>query len=172
MKLAIGGLAGVLLLALALAGPVEATTVIYASPQDLGSEADIVVLGRVESTESYWNEGRTTILTRTRIAVEQAYKGPAPATVEIIQVGGIVGPVIVNVQGACTWMPGEEVVLFAEAHDANCYVVSGFSQGKFSVVRDSRTGDPIVRSPRVDGVRLLGAPGGKGQRPALGPGVL
>jgi hypothetical protein len=139
----------------------------FMSPRQLGNQSELVFRGRVESSESYWNDAGTTICTRTRIAVDQTYKGSARAIVEIFQVGGIVDNIMVTVHGACAWRPGEEVVLFAEACDTGDYVVSGFSQGKFSVVRDPRTGEALVRSPRMEGIQVLGAPPGQ----AAGPGV-
>jgi hypothetical protein len=119
-----------------------------------------VVLGRVESSESYWNEKQTKIFTRTRIAVDHAYKGIAGPTVEIVQIGGTVGPIKVTAHGSLTWRPGDEVLLFAEPLDAGSYRVSGFSQGRFKVERHPETGEPFIRAPRQEGVQILGAPAG------------
>ena len=155
----------------ALAG---ATLLEYLSPQQLGSRSELVVRGRVESSESYWNEKHTKIFTRTRIAVDQAYKGSAPPTVEVVQIGGIVGPIKVTAHGALRWRPGDEVLLFAEPIDAGSYRVSGFSQGRFKIERHPETGEAFIRAPRSEGVQLLGAPsgeetmGGEAQAPAYG----
>ncbi|MFZ1948189.1 MAG: hypothetical protein WAW06_11635, partial [bacterium] len=99
------GLAIHLLLVLGLSSLTQATQLLYKSPQDLGDEAAIVVRGRVESVESYWNTKHTKIFTRTRIAVDESYKGSAGPTVDIVQLGGVVGNVKVTVQGALQWRP-------------------------------------------------------------------
>jgi hypothetical protein len=142
----------------------------YRSPQQLGAQSELVVRGRVESSRSYWNEKHTKIFTRTRIAVDEAYKGSAPATVDVIQLGGTVGNVRVTVHGALHWRVGEEVLLFAEPYDGGSFRVSGFSQGRFKIERDPETGAPFVRAPRPEGVQILGAPPG-GQARASVRGV-
>jgi hypothetical protein len=146
------------LLSAGLAALAYATQIAYRSPQDLGEQSPLVVRGRVQSVESYWNTKHTKIFTRTRIAVYETYKGNAPPTVDLVQMGGIVGNVKVTVQGALQWRVGEEVLLFAEPYDAGSYQVSGFSQGKFTIERDRATGIAYVDAPAPEGVGLLGAP--------------
>ena len=146
-----------------------ATLIEYLSPRQLGVQSELVVRGRVESSESYWNGKHTKIFTRTRIAVDQAYKGIAPSTVEVVQIGGIVGSIKVTAHGALRWRPGDEVLLFAEPYDAGSYRVSGFSQGRFEIERHPETGELFIRAPRSEGVQLLGAPsGGEARASTLG----
>ena len=158
MRFAIAGVVSILLIASMFAPPADATQVLYRTPQQLGGQSDLVVRGRVERSESYWNEKHTKIFTRTSIAVDEAYKGIAPATVDVIQLGGIVGSMKVTVHGALTWRAGDEVLLFTEPYNAESYRVSGFSQGKFAIERNPETGEPFIRAPRMEGVQLLGAP--------------
>jgi hypothetical protein len=158
MRFVIAAVICVFFIASMFAPPADATQVLYRTPQQLGGQSELVIRGRVESSESYWNEQHTKIFTRTRIAVDEAYKGIAPATVDIVQLGGIVGSMKVTVHGALRWRVGDEVLLFAEAYDAESYRVSGFSQGRFSVERDLKTGEAFIRTPRMEGVKLLGAP--------------
>jgi hypothetical protein len=139
----------------------------HLSPQQLADRSDLVVRGRVQSTESYWNSSRTKIFTRTRIAVDEAYKGTVPAVVDIVQLGGVIGSIRVTVHGAPHWRVGQEVLVFAEPYEARTYQVTGFSQGKFRVKRHPQTGEAYVVAPRLEGVTLLGAPAGK--EPAVSP---
>jgi len=148
----------IVLLSGELVGWAYATQLIYKSPQDLGREAQLFLRGRVQSVESYWNSAHTKIFTRTVVAVDETYKGNAGQTVEIVQLGGTVGNIKVSVQGALTWRPGEEVLLFAEPFDGQAFQVSGFSQGKFLVQRDPDTGVAYVQAPALAGAALLGAP--------------
>jgi hypothetical protein len=146
------------LLVAGLAGLAYATQIAYKSPQQLGDGSPAVVRGRVQSMESYWNAKHTKIFTRTRIAVDETYKGSASPTIDIVQLGGIVGNVKVTVQGALRWAVGEEVLVFLEPYDASSFQVSGFSQGKLKIERDPVTGIAYVEAPPTEGVSLVGAP--------------
>ncbi len=151
-------LAGLCLISISWSALACATLVEYLSPQQLGARSELVVRGRVESSDSYWNDKHTKIFTRTRISVGQTYKGIASAYVDIVQIGGIVGNVKVTAHGALRWNRGDEVLLFAEPDDAGSYRVSGFSQGRFMIERHPDTGEPFILAPRQDGVQILGAP--------------
>jgi hypothetical protein len=146
------------LLALAAAG--WATEVMYQSPKQLADESSRIVRGTVVSVRSYWNAGHTTILTETRIKVAETYKGAKTPEAVVVQLGGVVGHVKVNVEGALSWRPAEEVLLFLESNPDGAYQIAGFSQGKFAIERDARTGEAYVKSPAFEGVSLVGAPPG------------
>jgi hypothetical protein len=161
------------LLSLALLGWTAlacASMLVQQSPEQLGTQSDVVVLGRVEGSQSYWNDQHTKVYTRVRIAVDQTYKGTPGTRLELVQLGGTVGPLQVTAHGAPTWRVGEEVLVFAERGKAGEFRVSGFSQGKFGIVRDARTGEARVLAPRVESTRLLGGPSNAAAREA-GPGV-
>lgn len=147
------------LLVLGLSSLAQATQLIYKSPHDLGEEAALVVRGKVARVESYWNVNHTKIFTRTRISVDETYKGSVGPSLDLVQLGGIVGNVKVTVQGALQWKAGEEVLVFAEPYDATAYQVAGFSQGKYRIERDRLTGVAYVQAPPLEGVSLVGAPG-------------
>lgn len=147
-----------LLLLAGLAALAYATQIAYRSPQDLGEQSTLVVRGRVQGVESYWNPKHTKIFTRTRISVDETYKGDARPVIDLVQMGGIVGNVKVTVQGALQWRVGEEVLLFVEPYDAASYRLSGFSQGKFTIERDRATGIAYIDAPAAEGVSLLGVP--------------
>lgn len=147
----------------------HATQFEYRSPRQLGEQATLVVRGRVQSVESYWNAKHTKIFTRTRIAVDETYKGDHEPTVDVIQLGGVVGNVRVTVHGALGWKVGEEVLLFAEPYDPGTYRVSGFSQGKFEIWRDRTTDAAYIHAPRIEGVRILGVPSAERQARVRAP---
>jgi hypothetical protein len=150
---------GASVLALIVVAPLtQATQVLYRNPQQLGTESALVVSGKVTQVRSYWNESRTKILTEARVAVDESYKGAAGGSVSVVQLGGVVGHVRMSVHGALSWTPGEEVLLFLEPHKAGDYRVSGFSQGKFRVVRD-HNGTPFIQNAPDSGVDVLRAPG-------------
>lgn len=58
------------------------------------SESDLIFTGTVLSQESFWNEGRTRIYTRSEVEIASVFKGfPEAATVSIYTVGGFVGDI-------------------------------------------------------------------------------
>ncbi len=145
-----------------IASTAFATQILYQSPQQLGQQSSLVVRGKVVSVDSYWNDDHSKIFTRTRVGVDETYKGVDEPVVDIIQLGGVVDNVRVTVHGALQWAPGEEVLLFAERQDTGDFRVTGFSQGKFHIERDHDTGVAYVDSPPLDGVELVGASGADG----------
>lgn len=147
-----------LLLVAGTATAAYATQAAFLTPQQMGEQSELVLRGKVAGVNSYWNDKHTKIFTRTRITVDETYKGSGWAVVDIVQLGGTVGTVKSTVQGALQWTPGEEVLLFAEPYDTGSFQVSGFSQGKFKIMRDPRTGAAYVQAPSMEGVTLLGAP--------------
>jgi len=142
----------------------QATKISYQSPKELAVESSQIVRGTVTSVKSYWNEEGTKIFTEALVAVDETYKGVAIGEARILQLGGIVGHVNMNVEGALTWKPDEEVLLFLEPNVRGTFSVSGFSQGKFDVVRDPRTGAVFVKDADLGGVELVG--GTRGAAPA------
>ncbi len=136
-----------------------AAQVLPMSPGELGSAADAVVLGTVESTRSFWNADRTKIYTEIVVTAEQAFKGTPGAAIRVLQLGGTVDNVKVTVHGALAWAAGEEVLLFLESYRQGRHVVTGLSQGKFAVSRDPLSGERYVSRPVPDasGHRSAGA---------------
>ena len=154
-KVAIGAML-VLMFAAASAG---ASRIVQMSPRQMAEYSALVVSGRVTGVSSYWNESGTKIFTRTTIAVDDTYKGQQGSTVELIQLGGIVGNVKVNVEGALAWKEGEEVLLFLEPYDAGRYQVTGMSLGRYPIERDPETGKRYVSRPAREEIKLMQADG-------------
>jgi hypothetical protein len=133
-----------------LAGPADATQVISKSVEQLGGESESVVRGKVTDVRSFWNDKHTKIFTEVFVEVDETYKGGNLRTVRLLQLGGTVEPVKMTVHGALQWRVDEEVLLFLEPYQG-AYHVSGFSQGKFPIERDKRTGEPFIRRMLDDG---------------------
>ena len=143
---------------------VSASRVVHMSARQMADNSVLVVTGRVSGVESYWNEKNTKIFTKTTITIDETFKGDRRARIELIQLGGIVGNIKVNVEGALKWTEDEEVLLFLEPYDAGTYQVSGLSQGKFLVERDPDTGERYVSRAALEGVELLEADGSQTSR--------
>jgi hypothetical protein len=157
---------GLSVLSLVAIEPSIATQVSYVSPRQMGQESELVVLGTVSDVRSFWNESRTKILTETLVSIDETYKGQNGPTARVIQLGGVVGNVRMHVYGAPGWNRGEEVLLFLDSAGGGAYRVAGFSQGKFMVERDPRTGRAFITHPAMDDVEWVGTPSGESQPPA------
>lgn len=122
-----------------------ATQVIQRTPKELADESQLVVDGKVASVRSYWNEDHTKIFTETVVTVAATHKGSAVPSVRVVQPGGVVGNVRITAHGALQWQKGEDVLLFLEPSLPGAYQVAGFSQGKYMIERDPKTGQAFVK---------------------------
>jgi hypothetical protein len=131
----------------AAALPALATQIIPLSPQEVAKSSTLVVDGKVSSVRSYWNADHTKIITETTVDVNATHKGANASLVRVVQLGGVVGNVRQTVYGTLAWSRGEEVLLFLEPAGApapGAYQITGFSQGKYDIQRDAKTGRAYV----------------------------
>ena len=147
----------------------EATVVRALDVEELTLRAEAVVRGVAVEASAEWAAGGRQIHTVTRVRVSSWMKGAADAgTLEVRTPGGTVGDLTQRVSGAPSLRVGEELVLFLRRlpGKARRFTVVGFSQGKFSVVREAgRT--LVVREAGELG--LLEADGQLRPAPRLGP---
>ena len=110
------------------------------SNQQLTSSSEVIVIGRATSTQSRWIE--RTLVTAVDVQIAQTLKGPADGSVEVLLPGGVDAarriPVAMTYAGAPMMRPGEDVFLFL-VYDADVrgYIVTGFAQGKLSIMTDA-----------------------------------
>ena len=133
-----------------------ATQILSRTAEQLGGESALVVRGKVSATRSFWNEKHTKIFTEVSVVVDETYKGAESTSIRLLQLGGTVDTVKMTVHGALSWRPNEEVLLFLEPYVGDSYTVSGFSQGKFAIDRDPKTGKPYVRGAEKTDAQLVG----------------
>jgi hypothetical protein len=148
-------------LAAAQAMPVRASQAFEVSVETLAREYDLVVRGRVGAVRSSWSEAGGRIFTVAEVAPSAAWRGRPPATLRVLVPGGVVGRIGQRVDGAPTFVRGEDVVLFLAPAEAGFHRVSGLAQGKFTVVGDEAR-------PDRSGIQFVGNRVGPGQR-AAGP---
>jgi hypothetical protein len=145
------------LLAAVFVCPASATVLVPLSDQELATRADVIVIGHATSRQTVWvGQDLTTFVT---VAVSESLKGGAGTTLTVAIPGGIDRrrkiPIEIVYVGAPQISVNEEVLLFLErsgprAHGA--YVVSGFAQGKLSIVPDAAG---VKRIPRGQGQKRL-----------------
>ncbi len=133
--------------------PALATQIIQVSPQEIAKSSTLVVDGKVSGSRSYWNADHSKIFTETTVAVNSTHKGANASTVRVMTLGGVVGNVRQTAHGALAWKRGEEVLLFLEpagTTQPGAFQVTGFSQGKYEIQRDEKTGRKFVRQAMPD----------------------
>ncbi|HET9597390.1 MAG TPA: hypothetical protein VFP65_17500 [Anaeromyxobacteraceae bacterium] len=153
----------------ALAARALAALALPASVEDLARSSDAVVRGTVLAARSRWTADRLRIVTAVELQVAIAWRGAAPARVEVLVPGGVVGDLGQRVDGMATFAPGEEVVAFlvrpgpargsAGSSSSGAWRVAGGAQGKFTV-SGSRARPDLARTT------FLEAPLAPGERRA------
>ena len=106
----------------------------------LTASSDLILIGRAVSSQSRWND--RTLVTVVSVQVEESLKGDAAGHIDVILPGGTDSTRRVKVgmtyPGAPTLRDDEQVFLFLTRSDeVDGFVVSGFAQGKFSIVTDA-----------------------------------
>jgi hypothetical protein len=129
------------------------------SNQQLTDRADVIVIGRATGSASRWI-GRT-LVTAVTVQVTESLKGAVADRIEVLLPGGVDANrpvrVAMTYAGAPQVQNAEELFLFL-THDARVagYVVTGFAQGKFSIV--TQRGTRVV-SRDLRGSQLVEGPG-------------
>jgi hypothetical protein len=135
-----------------------AATFVVPSVEELARSSDAVVRGRVVDLASR-AVGGGRIVTEVEVSVASAWKGAPDATLRFVVPGGSAGGLVLRVDSAPAFEPGEEVVLFLSRSGATWHV-SGQALGKFGVVGSEARpglGDARVLPRRpAAGERLVG----------------
>ncbi|HKR60915.1 MAG TPA: hypothetical protein VJS64_14435, partial [Pyrinomonadaceae bacterium] len=124
----------------------DTTLAVALSLQEMATQSDAIVIGSCLDTRSVWVD--RTLVTLATVSVSETLKGTASTNLTVVLPGGVDAnrqfPVAVSYPGAPRLTPGEDVFLFLTSDsDAGGYIVSGFSQGKFSIVQNEG-GEPMV----------------------------
>ena len=120
--------------------PVDATLANGLSMQNMVNQSDLIAIGNCLNSKSVWLN--RTLVTLATISVTETLKGADLGTITVALPGGVDAnrkvPVAMLYPGAPRITPGEDVFLFLTANGeaAGSYTVTGFSQGKFSIVKD------------------------------------
>ena len=146
-----------LLLALScvVAPAAMATTVAQMSIHDMVSMAPSIVVGKVESSSSRWNEDHSLIVTDVHIRVTDVIKGQHAGDIVITQPGGKVGKLRVDVDGAVAYQNGQETVLFLAPDSKGHQQVLGVFRGRFDVTTDAHTGKKSVHGLKPDDLSAM-----------------
>jgi hypothetical protein len=131
--------------ALVPAVPARGATSAPVTLDALVASSDMVVYGRVVGGQSFWDAATRTIWTSTQIAVLDAPKGRAGATVLVTEPGGVVGDTGHLFPGVPRFAPNQEVVAFLYQARGDRVRVVGLWQGIYGVSVDPATGERLAR---------------------------
>ncbi|HKX29469.1 MAG TPA: hypothetical protein VJ302_17395 [Blastocatellia bacterium] len=112
------------------------------SLQKLVQKSELIVTGQCLGTHSSWIDRR--LVTTATVAVGEAIKGSAAQTVNVVLPGGVdlkrEVPIAMTYPGAPSIQAQEQVFLFLKPSGevANSYAVTGYAQGKFSIVENDQ----------------------------------
>jgi hypothetical protein len=103
------------------------------SLRDLVTGADWIVVGKVETMESRWNDARDYIYTYVTLSVSDYWKNPLSQPMLTIQIpGGTVEDISQRVTDTPDFRVGETVILFLFNQDGERWVY-GWEKGKFTI---------------------------------------
>lgn len=110
-------------------------------------DAAAIVLGRVVSQQSRWDDAHRWILTYSTFEIEKTIKGQPAQRITIVTPGGTVGTIAQDVDGVPRFSQGEDHILFVRNSQAGPTVLY-FEQGAYRVVKEhgDRIVEPLVSS--------------------------
>ena len=138
-----------LLVAFCGASAARATTIERMSLEKMSRTAKVIVLARCLGNST--NQVTGEIWTFTNFAVEQVWRGTAPAQIRVRLLGGRAGNLTSNVSGVPRFQAGEEVLLFLEPTSRGDFSVVSWEQGTFPFAAVRRR---AVKAPRRIPLRL------------------
>jgi hypothetical protein len=128
-------------------GTPDTTLTVALSLEDMVAQSDVIAIGNCVETKSVWTDG--TLVTLATVSVSESLKGAESGNLTVVLPGGADVnrkiPIAMSYPGAPRLTPGEDVFLFLtpDTDSGMGYNVTGFSQGKFSIVNDE-DGVPVV----------------------------
>ena len=142
----------VLLAGLLLAPAASATTIAKLSFDQLTDKADLVVSGTVSRSWTAWDAEHKYIWTHYQVSVLSEIKGSAGRSVEIEELGGIVGDSGMAVPGSVVYQTGEKVLVFLSRWPNGYLRTTGWGQGKYRIDAGNRLhGDSSLSKVEVVG---------------------
>lgn len=146
-----------LLLAMAAAIPVGASTFLKMSQWDLVRDSAAVVQGHVIKVSSFWDPTGRIIMSEALVRVEDKVFGDAPSVVVVRTFGGTVGGFTVEAHGFPKFQVNDHLLLFLEPEQEGATRVTGYQQGQYRVVQDKA--GALLAVPVFDGANLLSRDG-------------
>lgn len=114
--------------------------------RQLARHAELIAFGRCQTAESSWDDTHRFIITTIRFQPRRTFKGTAVDSLTVKVLGGEVGDQGMAASHSATMGTGEEAVLFLQrSRFGNYFVVTGGTDGKLPVARNTRSERPLIR---------------------------
>ncbi len=101
--------------------------------EELVSESQVIVHGRVLRSWTEWDAGHQNIWTHHEIEVLDPIGGTVQKTVVASEPGGTVDGLTMQISGAVPYAPGEEMVIFLYRTPIGYLRATGYGQGKYTI---------------------------------------
>ena len=146
------------LVLLTIGSPAGAATLVAMDLPQLAAKSDTVVRGEVLGVRTFWDADHRTILSETRIRVDERLWGTVlGGEIAVRSVGGKVGDHEMMADGFPKFVPGEEVLLFLDRREDETVHVTGLQQGHYEVVE--RDGVEVLLPTLDFGITLVDGKG-------------
>jgi len=129
-------------------GPVSAATLERLSLDDMIAKSTAIVHGRVTGSSAAYHG--TVIYTDFKVSVLEQWKGAAQSTVDVLVPGGVANGVRQTYPGTPEFTIGHEYVLFLWTSSKGATYTLGFTQGVFSLPKNSSGQTMAVRAPTTE----------------------
>jgi hypothetical protein len=119
------------------------------SIKDMVNRSDLIAIGSCRTTKSVWVD--RSLVTLATVSLGETMKGIEQNEITVALPGGIDAnrevPIAMSYAGAPRMTAGEDVFLFLRAAGpvAGTYTITGFSQGKFAIVKDEDGQQMVTR---------------------------
>lgn len=118
------------------------------SLNDLIAQSSVIVLGQVSgSTASY---SGSTIYTHYKVSVLQQWKGGAQSSLDVLVPGGTANGIRQIFPGAPQLSAGRQYVLFLWTSSRGAISTLGFTQGVFTLAKDSSGNITVSQMPTTE----------------------
>lgn len=129
----------------AISSPIEATTVVLPSDEEMIVGSRAIVRGQVINISSGYDEAHKGIFTYITLKVTEVYKGAlTTGTIILKEPGGVTRELGSLIYGVPTFTVGEEVLLFLDTWADGSLRVYQWFLGKFKITPNLSTGKPMV----------------------------
>ena len=142
-----------LLLVMAAAVPVGASTFLKMTQKDLVRDSVAVIQGHVVKVSSFWDPTGRIVMSEALVRVEDKVFGEAPSVVIVRTFGGQVGDFVVEAHGFPKFQVNDHLLLFLEPEQDGATRVTGYQQGQYRVIQDKA--GALLAVPAFDGANLL-----------------
>lgn len=115
---------------------------------DMIARSTSIVRGQVTGSSSAYRG--TVIYTHYSVGVSERWKGPSRGTEDVLVPGGVVNGIRQTFPGAPQLAAGQEYVLFLWTSSAGLTYTLGFTQGVFSLPKDTSGQTMAVRAPTTE----------------------